>query len=485
MVAIRRIERVLSLQDIKPNQRNARVHSNKQIGQIADSIKAFGFGAPILVDETFTLIAGHGRLKAAKLLGLKEIPAIELRGLSAARKRALALADNKICDNAGWDREQLAIEIPELAELLIEDGLDIGITGFSSAEFDQLQIDFEQDSSDPDDGHDPNWHMGPAVSERGSLWLLGQHRLLCGDARSEGDFDRLMDSNRAAMSFADVPYNLVVRSIGGRGRTKHPEFAMASGEMSSSKYIDFLVTVLGNCSRASRNGAIHFVCCDWRHVTDIIEAGRPIYDATLNIVVWVKSNAGQGSFYRSQHELIVVFRVGEAAHLNNIELGRHGRSRSNVWNYAGVNAFRAGRMDELRWHPTAKPVALVADAMRDCTRRGDVVLDAFSGSGTTIMAAERVGRRAYAMEIEPCYVDVAIRRWQAFTRKDAVHAETGRSFDQLTAERSNISDEPRSRRARQRNQAAPNGPPKETTDERVPLSSAREQSSRRNATKPV
>src|SRR5262249_10537839 len=188
-------------------------------------------------------------------------------------------------------------------QLLIQDGLDIGVTGFSSAELDQLQIDFEEDSSDPDDGLNPSWLVGPAVSERGSLWLLGQHRLLCGDSRSEAGLDRLMGSDRAAMSFADVPYNLAVGNIGGRGRTKHGEFAMASGEMSSSEYVDFLVNVLGNCSRVSRNGAIHFVCCDWRHVTDIIEAGRPIYDATLNIVVWVKSNAGQGSFYRSQHEL--------------------------------------------------------------------------------------------------------------------------------------------------------------------------------------
>jgi DNA modification methylase len=485
MDATRRIERVLSIKDIKPNPSNARVHSNRQIGQIADSIKACGFGAPVLVDETLTLIAGHGRLRAAELLGLKEVPAIELRGLSAARKRALALADNKIGDNAGWDRERLAIELPELSELLIEDGLDVSVTGFSAAELDQLQVDFEEDSSDPDDDIDPGWQTGPAVSERGGLWLLSQHRLLCGDARSAPDLDRLMGSNRAAMSFADVPYNVAVRSIGGRGRTKHPEFAMGSGEMSSAEYVDFLVAGLGNCSRVSRNGAVHFVCCDWRHVTDIIEAGRLVYDEILNIVVWVKSNAGQGSFYRSRHEFIVVFRVGKGPHLNNIELGRHGRSRSNVWNYAGVNAFRAGRMEELRSHPTAKPVALVADAMRDCTRRSDVVLDTFSGSGTTIMAAERIGRRAYAMEIEPRYVDVAIRRWQAFTRKDAVHAETGRTFDQLTAERSITPNNPRGRLARQRNQTASEEAPKETTGEGVTSSSDLAKPRRHNSTKPV
>ena len=283
MATICRIERVLSIKDIKPNPHNARFHSTKQIGQIADSIRAFGFGAPVLVDETLTLIAGHGRLRAAELLGIKEIPAIELRGLSAARKRALALADNKIGDNAGWDRERLAVELPELSELLIEDGLDVSVTGFSAAELDQLQVDFEEDSSDPDDDIHPGWRTGPAVGERGGLWLLGQHRLLCGDARREPDLDRLMGSNRAAMAFADVPYNVAVRSIGSRGRTKHAEFRMASGEMSRPEYVNFLVAGLGNSSRVSRNGAVHFVCCDWRHVTDIIEAGRLVYDEVLNI----------------------------------------------------------------------------------------------------------------------------------------------------------------------------------------------------------
>ena len=174
---------------------------------------------------------------------------------------------------------------------------------------------------------------------------------------------------------------------------------------------------------------------DWRHIGELLEAGGPVYGGVLNLAVWVKSNAGQGSFYRSQHELVGVFRVGEEPHLNNVELGRHGRSRSNVWHYAGVNTFRAGRLDELQSHPTVKPVALVADAMKDCTRRGDIVLDTFCGSGTTILAAERVGRRAYTLELEPRFVDVAIKRWQAFTRKDAIHAETGLTFDEVARER--------------------------------------------------
>jgi DNA modification methylase len=210
---------------------------------------------------------------------------------------------------------------------------------------------------------------------------------------------------------------------------------MASGEMSRQEYVGFLIQTLGNAATYCRAGAVNYVCMDWRHLGELLEAGQQTYGEMLNLAVWVKSNAGQGSFYRSQHELIGVFRVGEAAHLNNIELGRHGRSRSNVWHYAGVNSLRAGRLDELSVHPTVKPVALVADAIRDCTRRQDIVLDIFCGSGTTVLAAERVGRRAYGLELEPRYIDVAIRRWQAFTRRDAVHIDTGQTFDERALER--------------------------------------------------
>jgi DNA modification methylase len=222
----------------------------------------------------------------------------------------------------------------------------------------------------------------------------------------------------------------------GRGRTKHSEFAMASGEMSAAEYAHFLTATLDAAASVSRDGALHYVCTDWRHIAELMAAAKSIYRDIINLAVWVKSNGGQGSFYRSQHELVGVFRVGQASHLNNVELGRHGRSRSNVWHYAGVNSFRTGRMEELRSHPSAKPVALVADAIKDCTRRGDVVLDTFSGSGSTIMAAERVGRHARALEIEPGFVDVAIRRWQAFTHRDVRHAESGLSFDEIAAETS-------------------------------------------------
>lgn len=447
-----RVQKMLSTDEIRPNPRNARTHSKRQIREIEASIQAFGFTSPVLVDESLVLIAGHGRLKAAKNLGILEVPAIVLPGLGAAKKRALLIADNKVAQNAGWDLGKLATELPELAELLVEDGLDISITGFAPVEIDRLATDFEADSSDPADDVSSAWSSSAPISQTGDVWRMRHHRLMCGDARSRPDLDRLMGAERAAIAFLDPPYNVRVSGIGGRGRTKHGEFAMASGEMSRPEFTRFLSTTLLEAARVSEGGAVHFVCIDWRHLPELLEAGEGVYGQMLNLAVWAKTNAGQGAFYRSQHELIGVYRVGDAPHLNNVELGRHGRSRSNVWHYAGVNAFRAGRDDELRAHPTVKPVALVADALKDCSRRGDIVLDTFSGAGTTIMAAERVGRRASALELDPRYVDVAVRRWQAFARADAVHADTGRTFDEVAAERgSGTSHKPaRPRRAASR-----------------------------------
>jgi DNA modification methylase len=440
----------ISPHGLKPNPRNARTHSKKQIRQIANSILAFGFVVPIVVDGINTILLGHGRHAAAIDLDLNEVPAIVLEGLSEAKKRALLLADNKITENAGWDRKRLAVELPELTELLIEEGLDISISGFEPVEIDQIAIDFEENASDPADTIESEWLAATVVSKPGDIWELGEHRLSCGDARDRGDLNRLMSGKRAAMAFLDPPYNLPIKSIVGRGRTKHAEFAMASGEMSRGEFVTFLEETLGNAAHVSSEGAVHFACIDWRHVGELTEAGATVYAEMLNLIAWVKSTPGQGSFYRSQHELIGVFRVGDAKHLNNVQLGRHGRSRSNVWHYPGVNTFRAGRMDELAVHPTVKPVAMVADALKDCTRRGDIVLDTFAGAGTTILAAERVGRRAYSLELEPKYVDVAIRRWQAFTRRDAVQADTGRTFEDVARDRKDAQPGPKSARARRR-----------------------------------
>jgi DNA modification methylase len=400
---------------------------------IAQSIQKFGFLNPLLLDHRDMVLAGHGRLEAARLEGMTQVPVLRFNHLSDAQKRAYAIADNRLAEQAGWDRETLAIELGELIDLLPAEELDVSITGFEVAEIDQLLADIAPSCSAPEDVVPPLPES--PVSQRGDLWLLGKHRLYCGDARNQRDVDRVMSRARAAAVFCDPPFNLRVRSIGGRGRTRHPEFAFASGEMSTAEFRTFLATALHAGVQVSAEGAVHFVCIDWRHVADLIAVGHSLYGDILNIVVWVKSNAGQGSFYRSQHEFIGVFRVGDKANRNNVELGRFGRNRSNVWTYAGVNTFGKARLEALAAHPTVKPVALVADALLDCTARGDVVLDQFMGSGTTILAAEKVARIAAGVEYEPRYVDVAIERWQRMTKLEAILAEDGRSFEDIAAAR--------------------------------------------------
>lgn len=415
---------------LRPINRNPRTHSNRQIQQIADSIRQFGWTSPIVVDESGKIIAGHGRFAASLNLRLRRVPTIVVSGLSDAEKRALALADNKIAANAGWDRAALAAELGELATLLPEISLDISITGFEAAEIDALAADFADHEREPTE-EVPAVSKAEPVAQGGDLWNLGDHRLLCGDARDQGALRTLMGNDPASMVFADPPYNVPIAAIVGRGRTKHREFAAASGEMSRAQFADFLKKWMKLAAEHSVNGSIHYACIDWRHLGEMLAAGDEVYSELKNIAVWVKTNAGQGSFYRSQHEFILVFKNGDAPHRNNVELGKHGRNRSNVWTYAGVNSFRAGRMDELSVHPTVKPVALVADAIRDCSQRGEIVLDPFVGSGTTILAAERVGRRGYGLEIDPLYVDVAIRRWQSFTGRDALLEVTGQTFDEV------------------------------------------------------
>jgi DNA modification methylase len=422
-----------AVRKLRPNKRNARTHSKKQIKQIANSIIGFGWTYPILADEDRHIICGHARWEAAKELGLKNVPVLVMRGLSDAQKRALAIADNKIPSNAGWDRNVLAAELGELAVLLPECNLSLDITGFAAAEIDSILGDLVDPEVEPSDI--PPVLETVSVTLPGYSWKLGSHRLLCADATQPAAFETLMGGGRAQMVFADPPYNLRIASIGGRGRHRHREFSHASGEMTPDQFIDFSRKWMSSAAQYSVDGSIHFVCIDWRHLGEIYTAGAEAYDELKNLVVWNKTNAGQGSLYRSQHELICVFKRGHGPHVNNVELGKHGRNRSNVWSYAGINTFRAGRLDDLAAHPTVKPIALVADAMRDCSRRGDIVLDPFIGFGTTIMAAERVGRRAFGIEVDPLYVDATIRRWQQLTRKDATLAGSQITFDDAAKSR--------------------------------------------------
>ncbi len=415
--------------------RNPRTHSRKQIRQIADSISEFGFTNPVLIDDDGRIIAGHGRIEAAKLLGIETVPTIRLEDMTEAQKRAYILADNKLAENAGWDKDLLAVEFQYLSEFALD--FDLTITGFETGEIDyfieSLDTSGAEDEADQFPEIDP---ATPPVTRMGDLWILGRHRLLCADATEPRAFERLMAGKRAKMVFIDPPYNVPIDGhVCGLGGTKHTDFVMAAGEMSEAEFTDFLQTVLGHLAANSADGSIHFVCMDWRHVYELLTAGRAIYSELKNICVWNKTNAGMGSLYRSKHELVFVFKNGTGAHINNVELGRHGRNRTNVWDYPGVNTWREGRLEELAMHPTVKPVALVADAIKDCSRRGGIVLDCFGGSGTTLIAVEQTGRRGCVMELDPKYVDVSIERFRHVTGQDAVHAESGLTFGEIAAQR--------------------------------------------------
>lgn len=414
---------------LRPYARNARVHSKKQIKQIVASIERFGFVNPVLVSDDGEIVAGHGRVEAAKLLGMKTVPTLALSHLSDAERRAYVLADNKLALNAGWDTEILAIELQGLIDL----DFDVELTGFSLAEID-LTLDRAADA-DPDTVDAPEDSVpdaGPAVTHRGDLWLLGRHRLLCGDARSPEDFEVLMGSERADIVFTDPPYNVKIDgNATGLGKVRHREFAFASGEMSEGEFTSFLGVTLSNIAAHMRDGAIAFVCMDWRHMGELLVAGRAAFTEFKNLIVWNKTNGGMGSFYRSKHELIFAFKQGAAPHTNSFGLGATGRHRTNVWDYAGISSLGPNRAEELAMHPTVKPVALIADALRDCSRRGEIVLDAFAGSGSTLIAAEKTGRIARLIEFDPAYCDTIVRRWQAYTGKRAMLAATGQAFEDV------------------------------------------------------
>ncbi len=429
------VERAIA--GLKPYPRNARTHSRKQISQIAASIERFGFTNPVLVSDDRAIIAGHGRVEAARLLGRKSVPTLTLSHLSATERRAYILADNKLALNAGWDKEILAIELQGLVDL----EFDTEHTGFSLAEVDLL-LD-EAQESDPRGCDAPEDAVGPLtgtpVSRKSDLWLLGRHRLLCGDARIAVDFERLMDGQLADLVFTDPPYNVKIDgNVCRLGSVKHREFAFASGEMSSQQFTSFLTETLGNVGRVMRDGAIAFVCMDWRHMGELVAAGGAAFTELKNLVIWNKTNGGMGAFYRSKHELIFVFKRGTAEHTNSFGLGDTGRYRTNVWDYAGISSIKAGRSDELAMHPTVKPVAMIADAIRDCSKRGQIVLDAFGGSGSTLIAAEKTGRSARLIEYDPLYCDTIVKRWEFYTGKRAAFAATGQKFDDLADARLGI-----------------------------------------------
>jgi DNA modification methylase len=411
---------------LKPNPANARKHSASQIERLARSIDRFAFVEPIIADEEGLIVAGHGRWLAAGARGLEEVPVIRKRFMSEADRRAYAVAANRLAELSDWDDDLLKAEL----EFLFDQDFDISVTGFDLGDLD-LGFSTVADEA-PADPVDP---VGPAVSRTGDLWQIGPHRLYCGNARDSSSYEALMAGELADLVFADAPYNVpIAHHVSGLGKVQHREFAEASGEMSPAEFIAFQRAVFRNCVRFSRDGSIHYQCMDWRHAREILDAADGIYTEFKQLAVWAKDNAGMGSFYRSQHELVFIFKAGRGRHVNNFGLGAKGRHRTNLWSYAGANTFRKGRAQDLQDHPTIKPIAMVADAILDCSNRDDLVLDPFSGSGTTLLAAHRTKRRGAAIEIDPLFVDTSLRRLCAVSNLTPTLAD-GRTYEELAADR--------------------------------------------------
>lgn len=421
----------LPVEKINRYEQNAKLHSPKQVTQIRKSIESFGFLNPILLDDNWEIIAGHGRLEAALQAGMKEVPAILLEHLTEGQKKAYRLADNKLTELGEWDVEKLQIEFQAIEMLSPEISLDI--TGFGTGELDNI-MNIGAKEADPTENNIPFIQEDEIVSREGYIWLLGNHKIICGNSLLKETFISLMSDKKADMIFGDPPYNVKINGhVCGKGTCQHKEFAMASGEMNSEEFKNFLKQSFILLKEFSKDGSLHYLCMDWRHLKEILYAGE-IYDEIKALCVWSKNNAGMGSLYRSQHELIFVFKNGKASHINNVELGKNGRYRTNIWSYNGVNSFGKER-ENLKTHPTPKPVEMIKDAIFDVTNRGDIVLDNFLGSGSTLIAAEKTRRICYGIEIEPLYIDTTIRRYEELTGKDVVHLKSGKTYKELLAQK--------------------------------------------------
>lgn len=409
-LTIQNIE-IIRIQNYK---NNPKLHNRAQVAKIRESIREFGFINPVLLDENLEIIAGHGRVAAARDIGMTEIPAIILSHLTDAQKRAYRIADNKLTEIGKWSIEALNLEFMELAKLDLD--FDLNITGFETAEIDLIL--------DGGGVSDPKNDLVPALTDddrrckRGDIWRFGRHIIACADALNAESYAAIMGKDKAQMVLTDAPYNVKVKNIGSMGKIKHDEFAMASGEMTPTEFTEFLGTFMRHAKDYSVDGSLHYFFMDWKHVREISTAAASVYDDLKNICVWNKTNGGMGSLYRSKHELCFIYKSGHAPHINNIELGAHGRYRTNVWDYAGANVF-GGTKDDLKLHPTVKPVAMLRDAILDVTRRGDIVLDCFLGSGSTLIACELTERVCRGIEIEEKYCDITIKRFETMTGQKA------------------------------------------------------------------
>jgi len=418
------------VQDLNPYAQNARAHSDKQIQQVAKSIRLFGFINPVVIDASNEIVAGHCRVLAARQLGLFEVPTIQVTHLSEAELRAYRIADNKLTDNSEWDEPSLRLELEYLSQIEI----DLDVTGFEIPEIDLLLASDEDGGTDLTPESLPNLPVTSFV-EVGDCFSIGKHRLICGDCCDPETLTALMDGRQADVVCCDPPYNVKINGHVLVREKAHQEFAMASGELSKDEFIEFLTTCFRNFHAVSKPGSIHFHFMDWRHMGEILAAGDQVYDELLNLCVWAKTNAGMGSLYRSQHELVFVFKKGAEAHTNNVRLGIYGRNRSNLWTYAGMNSFGADRDKALSYHPTVKPQRMIADALMDVSHRGQIVLDGFLGSGTTLLAAQETGRICFGCEIDTRYAEVALERFSTVSEEPIFHCDTGLTLQELKDQR--------------------------------------------------
>lgn len=412
---------------LKGARRKLHKDDERQVQDIVTSFKAFGVSRPILISGDRTIVDGHTTVEAARRLGLEEIPAVVVDHLDETELRLFRLAINRLPQKAVWDLNELKLEFSELIAL----DAPIELSGFSLPEIDQILFEDEQEGPEPFD-LEPELDDEP-VTRAGDLWQLDDHRIICGNALCEADYDTLLGDERVRLVMTDVPYNVPVQGHITRG--DHAEFRMASGEMSAEEFLAFNAIWMRLCLAALLPGGLLATFIDWRGVNTILNAAASLGMWLLNIVVWGKTNAGMGSLWRSQHELLPVFKVDNEPHVNNVELGAHGRWRSNLWTAPGASSLGSDSREGLKVHPTVKPTALLEDALLDITHPGDAVLDPFLGSGSMILAAENTGRRGFGIELEERYVDVAIRRWEQRTGRSAILAETGETFAQVAARR--------------------------------------------------
>jgi len=421
--------RYIDVSFLKEYKRNVKIHSEKQIAKLLQSMSTYGVVTPILVDKNYELIAGHGRLEALKQLGYQKIPIIMLEHLTEAQIKAYRLADNRIADEAEYNIDLLKIELQELVTC---DDFVITDTGFDIAEIDNIIIDDYSEKKENTDEADEIDNL-KNIEKRvhfGDIWKAGEHFVLCGDALKSESYEALLGEEKASLILVDPPYNVrITGHVCGKGKTKHKEFTMASGEMSDEEFENFVSTFIIQLVKFSYDGSLAYIFTDWRGLQIFLNIGKKLYNDLKNICIWNKLTGGMGSFYRSQYEAVCVFKKGTSSHINNVELGKNGRYRTNIWNHRGVSATNPKSLELLKFHPTVKPIGLLHEILLDASAPQNIVLDCFGGSGSTLLACERAKRKARLIEIDPHYCNIILHRWENITGKKAEYVRNIGDFN--------------------------------------------------------